>query len=355
MKIGLGMIVRNEEVDLPKCLETYLPNVDVACILDTGSTDRTMAVAREILKAWGKPFLLEKYLDASDAEGRICDFAKARNEYVRRLEEFIFDYKEHYVDYILSADADDLYVAPSDLKGYMAENPADIYMFKYWIGVNSDSFFMSYKLWKSDSHMRYSGKVHEVLGINWELKILQSDIEIKHVVGHHEGQENGSDRNRRILRPEIYPPLRSLFYWANENVDIGNHREAIKWYIEYIRRCKEGEPTWDAELAHCYWRAARWLQHLGDLASSNLLASELVKIDPTWSEAWCQLAYNARCQNDFDSMKKYSLRALENKFTPRLFSEADKYSSTPAQMLLFLNEKEKMDVKNIEELIQANK
>jgi glycosyltransferase involved in cell wall biosynthesis len=348
MKIGLGMIVRNEEVDLPKCLETYLSQVDVACILDTGSNDRTMAVAREILRAWGKPFILERYMDASDWEGRMCDFGKARNEYVRRLEEFRFTDDESYVDYILSADADDIYLSPADLKGYMEANPADIYMFKYWIAQSQ--FFMSYKLWKADSHMRYAGKVHEVLGINWDLKILQSDIEIKHHVEHHESQENGSDRNRRILRPEIYPPLRSLFYWANENVDIGNHREAIKWYIEYIRRAKEGEPCWDAELAHCYWRAARWLQHLGDYASSNLLCNELLKLDPSWSEAWCQLAYNARCNNDFVSMKKFALRALENKFSPRLFSEADKYSTTPATMLLYLDQKEKMEA-----MAEANK
>lgn len=348
MKIGLGMIVRNEEVDLPKCLETFLPNVDVACILDTGSTDKTMAVARTILKAWGKPFILEKYLDASDAEGRMCDFAKARNEYVRRLEEFRFTHDDSYVDYIVSADADDIYLSPFALKIYIDEHPADIYMYKYWIA--DTEFFLSYRMWKADKCLRYSGKVHEVLGVDWKLNILQSDIEIKHCVGHHEGQENGSDRNRRILRPEIYPPLRSLFYWANENVDIGNHKEAIKWYIEYIRRCKEGEHCWDVELANCYWRAARWLQYIGEIDASNLVAHELVNLDPSWSEAWCQLAYNASVKGDLELMKKYALKALENTFTPRLFSEPDKYTTTPAQLLAYVNAKEEY-----EQMVQANK
>ena len=341
MKIGLGMIVRNEEVDLPKCLETYLPLVDVACILDTGSTDRTMTIARKMLLEWNKPFILRKYLDASDAEGKMCDFGKARSEYVKLLEEFRFTNDESYVDYILSADADDRYLSPPDLKGYMAANPADMYLFKYWI--SETGFFMSHKLFKTGENLKYIGKVHECLTVNWDLKILNSDIEIKHHVEHHEGQEHGTARNLRILRSEIYPSFRSMFYWANENVDNGNHKEAIKWYIEYIRRAKEGEPTWNIELFHCYWRAARWLQHLGDYDSSDLLSHELLKLDPSWSEAWCQLAYNAQCRGNFDDMKKYALRALENTFESRLFSEQDKYSTTPANMLMFLSMKDKLN------------
>ena len=339
MKIGLGMIVRNEEDDLPKCLETYLPQVDVACILDTGSTDRTYAIAKEILRAWNKPFILEKYFETSDAEGRMQDFGKARNEYVRLLENFRFTHDESYVDYILSADADDIYLSPESLRDYMEAVPADIYAFKYWI--TEKSYFMSYKLFRTGKNLTYVGRVHECLNVDWNLKILASDIEIKHHVEHHEGQEHGTMRNLRILKSEIYPPLRSLFYWANENVDNGNHPEAIKWYVEYIRRVKEGEQTWMIEFFHCYWRAARWLQHLGDYTNSDALCHELLRQDPTWSEAWCQLAYNAQCRGNFEDMKKYALRALENKFEVRLFSEQDKYTVTPANMLLFLDTQEK--------------
>lgn len=343
MKIGLGMIVRNEEIDLQRCLESFLPQVDIACIIDTGSTDKTMEIALDMLSKSGKPYILKTYLGASDPEGRMCDFAKARNVYIRELEEFIFDHEDFGVDYIFSADADDIYISDIDLHAYIEKNPADIYMTKYWTG--EDCFFMSYKIWKLNSKMKYVGKVHEVLTINWNLKILQSTIEIKHAVGSHEGQEHGGDRNRRILYPEIYPSLRSIFYWANEHVDIGKHNEAIKWYLEYIRRCKEGEHSWNDELAHCYWRAARWLQHLGDFLTSDILCKELVTMDPSWSEAWCQLAYNSSVRQDFESMRKYALRALENTFVSRLFSEQDKYSSVPANMLLFLNQKEKIDAK----------
>lgn len=342
MKIGLGLIVRNEEKDLPRCLETFLPTVDCAVILDTGSTDRTMAVAEDLLKRSGIKYILKKYLDASDEQGRLCDFSKARNEYIKILEENMD------IDYIVSADADDIYLSKIRLHEYIALNPADVYAFKYWI--TDHQFFMSYKLWRVGHGINYAGRVHEVLNFSWNLKIVPSEIEIKHHVEHHEGQEHGTERNMRILRQEIYPPLRSLFYWANENVDCGNHKEAIKWYLEYIRRCKEGEACWNVELAHCFWRAARWLQHLGDFASSDLLCHELIKHDPSWSEAWCQLAYNARCRNDLVKCKEYALKALGNTFEPRLFSEMDKYTSTPANLIQYCNLQEKLseqkEVKN---------
>jgi glycosyltransferase involved in cell wall biosynthesis len=327
MKIGLGLIVRNEAHDLPRCLKSFLPLVDSVCIVDTGSTDNTVEIAERILAESGTPGRVVTYLDASDSEGRLEDFAKARNEYVRLLE-------LTGVDYILSIDADDTYLAPENLRAYVLENPADIYAFKYH---NSDtSFFISYKLWKTGLGIKYVGNVHEVIHFSWSLNIMnETAIEIKHHPGMHDGQEHGGERNRRILRKEIYPSFRSMFYWANEHVDIGDYPEAIKWYREYIRRAIDcNEQAWGVELAHCFWRAARWSQHIGDTETAIALSEQLLTIDSTWSESWCELAYIARLKGDFQGMKKYALEALKNKWTPRLFSEQDKYTTTPANMLV---------------------
>jgi glycosyltransferase involved in cell wall biosynthesis len=327
MKIGLGLIVRNESHDLPRCLESFLPHVDSICIVDTGSTDDTVEIAERILKASGKAWTVQTYLEASDSEGRLEDFSKARNEYVRILESW-------RVGYILSIDADDTYLAPSNLKDYMLGNPADIYAFKYH---NSDtSFFLSYKLWRTGLGIKYVGKVHEVLNFSWDFNIRNDTaIEIKHHPGMHDGQEHGGERNRRILRKEIYPSFRSMFYWANEHVDIGDYKEAIKWYREYIRRATEGkEQAWGVELAHCFWRAARWSQHIGDTDTAIALSEQLLTIDSTWSESWCELAYISRLKGDFEGMKRFAIEALKNQWTPRLFSEQDKYTTTPANMLV---------------------
>ena len=334
MIIGLGLIVRNEQEDIGRCLGSFVPQVDKVCIIDTGSDDRTIEFCRAILDAY--PHLLEYKIERitthSDAQGRLCNFGEARNEYVRRL-------RDMNCDYILSADADDSYVNPPLLRQYLSDHPADIYNFKYWL--NDATYMMSYKLWRADRDVSYKGRVHEYLHFNWGWKILDSEIAIRHHVGHHEGQEHGTKRNMRILKDEIYPPLRSLFYWANENVDAGNYPEAIRWYLEYIRRAKAGEPVWIIELAHCYFRAARWINHLGNREHAKALSLELVNNDPSWSEAWCELAWIAQLENNIPEMRKYAQRALENTFTSRLFSEKDKYTNVPANMLVYCDMIEK--------------
>ena len=322
--IGLGLIVRNEEKDLPACLSSFLPEVNVCVVVDTGSTDGTLDIAHKILTDSGKRFELTYFLDANDAQGRFSDFSLARNQYIKILEKY-------NIDYIMSCDADDTLLT-TDVAGALAADPADFYGIKY--RMNDNMWFNSYKIWRRCLSVRYDGRVHEVLHIDWTkvVKDIQT-VEFLHHWSVVEGQENSTQRNLRILRGEVYPPLRSLFYFANENVDAGNYAEAVKWYQEYIRRVNAGESTWPVELAHCYFRAARWLQHLGHTEDAVRLSQELLAKDPSWSESWCELAYIARLRGDIKAMKEYCLKALGNPYTPRLFSEHDKYTTTPATML----------------------
>jgi len=322
--IGLGMIVKNEAVDLPLCLQSFLPSVNVVVLVDTGSTDRTIEIAKTILEASKCRHEIVECRDFNDEAGQLTDFSAARNQYVSRLEKYD-------VDYLMSCDADDTLVTP-DVASALAKEPADFYGIKY--RMNDNMWFNSYKIWRRHLKVRYDGRVHEVLHIDWTkvVKDIQS-VEFLHHWSVVEGQENSTQRNLRILRGEIYPPLRSLFYFANENVDAVNYVEAVKWYLEYIRRVKSGEDTWPVELAHCYFRAARWCQHLGDTDTAVMLSKELLAKDPSWSESWCELAYIARLRGDVKAMKEYCLKALNNQFKPRLFSEHDKYTTTPATML----------------------
>ena len=322
--IGLGLIVRNEEKDLPACLDSFVRSVNVVVLVDTGSTDRTLEIAREKLEASRRYYEIHEYHDANDKNGLLCDFSAARNQYVKHLEKY-------HIDYIMSCDADDTLVTP-DVAGALAADPADIYAIKY--RMNDSCWFQSYKIWRKDLNLRYAGRVHECLSVDWTKVVKDTEaVEFLHHWSVNEGQESGTDRNMRILRSEIYPSLRSVFYWANENVDAGNHAEAVKWYLEYIRRANAGEATWPVELAHCYWRAARWCQHLGRTDEAIALSQELLSKDSSWSESWCELAYIARLQGRWADMKKYCIEALKNQYTIRLFSEADKYTITPANML----------------------
>jgi glycosyltransferase involved in cell wall biosynthesis len=82
--ISLCMIVKNEELRLPRCLESVRGLVDEYVIVDTGSTDRT----KEIAKSFGAKVLSFAWSD---------DFSEARNESLRHAKG----------DWIIFLDADE--------------------------------------------------------------------------------------------------------------------------------------------------------------------------------------------------------------------------------------------------------
>lgn len=337
--LGLGLIVKNEEKDLPACLESFLPSVDAVAIIDTGSTDKTIGVAIDVLKNYGIPYKIISFTECNDSQGRMNNFSMARNEYIKMLEGM-------NVDYIMSADADDILITNHIKDVIESEGGGDFFSINY--RMDTGMTFNSYKIWKADTKARYAGRVHECLAVQWDKVVKHLPITVQHHYTYQDNQENGTNRNLRILKEEIYPPLRSLFYYANENVDIKNYKEAVKWYCEYIRRVNDGEDCWFIELAHCYFRAARWLQFLGQTDEAIRLSKELLSKDPSWSESWCELAYIYTLKKEYDRAEECCVNAMKNKYVSRLFSEQDKYSVTPGNMLLQIRQI-KQAVKNYNE------
>ncbi|HHW13300.1 MAG TPA: glycosyltransferase family 2 protein, partial [Firmicutes bacterium] len=82
--IGLAMIVRNEEANLARCLESVAGLVDEVVIVDTGSADRTEEIAH-------------RYTDKVYRYPWDGDFSAARNHALAQAS----------ADWILSLDADE--------------------------------------------------------------------------------------------------------------------------------------------------------------------------------------------------------------------------------------------------------
>ena len=182
MKLSLCLIVKNEEGELPRCLTAASGVVDEIIVVDTGSTDKTVAIAKE----FGAKIFEIEWKD---------DFALARNESL----------KHATGDWVLILDADEA-IFKSDLrklKDFLPKAEAEGYILETRNYTNEtnltnwspskvvdgfEGYVPSYKirLFKRKPEYVFSKEVHESV----EPSITKAEGKIQHiedVVVHHYG------------------------------------------------------------------------------------------------------------------------------------------------------------------------
>jgi glycosyltransferase involved in cell wall biosynthesis len=205
------MIVRNEEANLPACLESVRGLFDEAVIVDTGSTDRTVKIAR----AFGARVYRFPWCD---------DFAAARNHGLEQVR----------TDWWFRMDADDRLPA-SQRKRFarglerigdeMAAYVFSVYSVEH---TGTETVVQEFRLFPRAC--RFRGRVHERVRLedyaHW-LKIARSDVRIDHV-GYTDRETYYAKlrRNYRILAEEIKRPPVDCLTWF----DLGRTESALEYH-----------------------------------------------------------------------------------------------------------------------------
>ena len=188
-KITLSMIVKNEEKYLRDCLESVRGVIDEIILVDTGSTDNTINIAKE----FGAKIYDYKWKD---------DFSAARN----------YALSKSTGDWILYLDADERLSSNSvnELKNLIEKNdPAGCRCRVNNIDeINCKPKFMRYtRLFRNNSNIKFAGKIHEQIDDSLLVngyKIFDADIEIIHI-GYNistEELKKKARRNLKILKDE---------------------------------------------------------------------------------------------------------------------------------------------------------
>ncbi len=201
MKISACLITLNEERNLPRCLKSIAPLVDEILVVDSGSMDRTLEIARE----FGARILYQDWLG----------YVGQKN--------FALDHALH--DWVLSIDADEevspelaasiLQVknkAASDLNpnGYQVSRL--VFYRGRWIRHGDWYPDRLVRLFRRAEARFSGGRVHEKLELPGEHPILPGHL-------HHFTYENADDRAARCAK---YASL-----WAQSARDRG--RRAAPW------------------------------------------------------------------------------------------------------------------------------
>ena len=266
--ISLCMSVKNEASTLPRCLDTVGDLADEIIIVDTGSTDNTMEIAKQ-------------YTDLI-YQFEWCDnFSAARN----------YAFAQASMEYCMWLDADDV-LEPEDQKRFQelkAALPAgtDMVMLPYHTAPDEDGrpaiTYYRERLVRREAGFRWEGAIHEAIAPSGTLYYGAA------AVTHRRSGTGDPDRNLRIfegLRSRgIALSPREQFYYARELTYHGRDAEAAQ-QLEAFLQGGEGwiENCMEAcrDLAACY-------QRLGQEALVFPALSAGLRYGPPRAELCCDL------------------------------------------------------------------
>lgn len=233
-RLSLCMIVKNEAHNLRDCLQLLKSVLDEIVIVDTGSTDETKSIARE---------LGASVYDFAWRE----DFALARNESIRQATG----------EYILWLDADDRIDEQEIYKIELLKKSLPPFRDKaYYFIVNSQSpvdgetHFRQIRIFPNRKGVLFEGRVHEQIYYSLKrqgIKFENTDIFIRHL-GYSDEETilKKAKRNLKIIDEELKkrPYDLVLHYNAARTLAmIGRQREAIA----HIKVITENKRIWKFE------------------------------------------------------------------------------------------------------------
>ncbi len=195
MKISAFWIVKNEEENLPRSIESLKDGVDELIVVDTGSTDRTVEIAKE-------------YGARVEYFEWIKDFSAARN------------YALSFVtgDIILWMDADEWFVPAFGqpekekvVRMFQEQNP-DILLLQRTdmdtnLGLKMGTIDL-WRFWQRKRGLHFEGAIHEVLVSDDGGKVtsLNSGLNIDHSGYNQEMMGDKLARNIELLKKAVEDP-----------------------------------------------------------------------------------------------------------------------------------------------------
>jgi len=276
MKISACMIVKNEEKVLEKTLPILSAGVDEIILVDTGSSDNTIALAEK----FGARVYYFKWID---------DFSAARNASLACATG----------DYILWVDADE-FIKLEDLKTLRAvldegkEKAYQLPIYECKFGEEAGaSFYFRIKVFRNHKGFHFERPFNEqVYTVNGGL--LDTSAFLPNVKIAHWGRDLASDkmkvkkeRNFRILRESIEKSPKDSFYrflLANNYLDIKDYENAFAEYGRVIELLPEGVL---AATAHIRRAKIHIEKQQYDAAYTEL--KEAARLEPWNAEAYNQI------------------------------------------------------------------
>ncbi|MDR3002178.1 MAG: glycosyltransferase [Fibromonadaceae bacterium] len=282
--ISICMIVKNEEANIGRAIESFLPFADEIIVNDTGSTDKTI----EIVQSFPKTVLMQSEW--------IGDFAYSRNLSLEKAS----------CSWILWMDADD-YVPPDQIEAFNKLKLAPLDRMISFTVCNTEEGgkptglrFMQARMFPNNKKIQFEGRIHESILKSVEslgLFPVNTNVEIWHM--GYETLEIRQKKAKRNLELQLADPEHEKR--IEGLVELGDSYSVLEDFeksAEYYRRAMEFNcPAGLIDLKmHAMNKLARHLEKLNKTEESAEIYNRSLKQFPKNEEAYYGLALNLLSQ-----------------------------------------------------------
>lgn len=263
------MIVKNEEELLARCLDS-VKGADAIYILDTGSKDRTIEIARQYTD---NVFIHYIWAD---------DFSEAQNEIKAQVKE----------DWILSIDADEILLCGFDKVREAVELAKDTVRVTMRAEGDTENVFGFPRLFRNSPDIFWVSAIHKHLNVPGDGEEV-GDVEISY--GFSPAHLQDPDRSLRMLEKTVAEeqrPVRNLYYLGREYWYKKRFVDAIFTLQRYVKVAH-----WPAEEADAHLIMAQAYLELKMIEESASEILQALKINPNFKEAAQFMAYISAPEN----------------------------------------------------------
>lgn len=328
--LSVCMIVRNEEAKLESLLQSVLSFADELIIVDTGSMDHTVDIAKKYTKkVFSFPW--------------IDDFSKARN----------FSIDQATSDYFMWLDADDK-ILPSEqkkLRTLKRKLTKNMYLFPYCLlNEKNEISLMFYRerIMKNIPRFRFQGVIHEAIP-------LDKNISYESIPIYHQySEESHTARNLKILenlKKERLLSSRELYYYGRELMDGNDKKKACTVFEEYLIR----SDTWPLNAMDACLHLYYLYKEIHEDSKANQKLFQALSYGYPNADVLVTIGQHFYEKKDYKTAKFYFKLCLKIEKDPLIFTHYDAIDFLPHLYLALIAYQEKDYSKAIKENLLALK
>ena len=282
--ICLGMIVKNEKLNIKQTLETAKPIIDYWVIVDTGSTDDTIDIIKETMKGIPGEVIQRPWVNFGYNRSEVAMLTRNK------------------ADYSIMLDADFLVRLNGFNKKDLVDDQYDVII--KWFGTSfyNPLLFSNRLAWKS------VGCVHEY----WYAEGVQTRSKLNTLYFDHD--RHGPARPKGIYDLKLLEQgiidepnnSRYYFYLANTLRDVGQYERAIEIFEKRVEM-----KGWNEEVFYSKYQIGLCYELLDEIEAAKAYYLNAWEYRPTRAEPLWKIAAICRKKGEYHQAYLFANKGME--------------------------------------------